>query len=354
MAGGPLDAVWARRAALLMSAIAIGSATSIACGGEEPPPPEPRHPVTTVVHRLQERFAARDYRGVCKLMTRGAQIQAGEVAHSDPTTCPRDVRRVFGLIGAGGGWLDGDPPRVAAVRTRGRSATVTLVSGDWRASVPFVEGSNRWKLGGFFGMRTSQLERIEKQMPREPFPPPAEGLVEVSDGDGRPCPRTSDARYPRITGGCVVHVTDKSAPVEMMTPFGGFKFGDCSVDYRMIVDGDGRTWTDEWAIEGAPESGCSDINECIREREELAHDRLPWKGRIRSDGQGGFKHHMDICLRTCIGMFAGEYVLRLTPGDTGTGWRIERDDAGTTGFRLNDSLAVEGDPLRIDASSPTG
>lgn len=256
------------------------------------------------------------------------------------------------MIAGGGGWLEGDKPRVAAVRTEGVRGWVTLTSDGWRADVPFTRASGAWKLEGFFGLGLEHLERIERHAPQRPFPEP-ERPVNVSTERGKSCRATSDADYPRIAGGCEMRVTDKSVRVEMLTPFGGFAFGECSIDYRLRIGGQGRTWTSDWAIEGTADSGCSDVEPCVVQRGQVVHF-LPWKGRVSGDGDGGFVHRADMCLRTCIGMFAGEYVLELTPADTPSGWRVGPDDAGNTGFRLNDSMDATGDSLTISATRSPG
>jgi hypothetical protein len=338
------------RGSFRASLAALALASTVGCGSDEqPPPPEPRHALTQVVHRLQDRFEAKDVDGICALMARRAEIAAGKVAHGTPTTCRRDVRKVLGMIEKGGGWLDDDAPWVAAVR-EGADPTATVSVGDWRGEIPFVREAGEWKLAGFFGMDPKRFERYERGYPRRSFPS-AGGSVSVSAEGGESCEPTSDARYPVISGGCVLRVTAKSVPVHMLTPFGGFKFSDCSVDYRVFVDGEGRTWTDEWTVEGSSESGCSDVNPCVRiHADGVTADRLPWKGRIVADGDGGFTHRMDMCVRTCIGNFTGDLVLDLEPGDGSAGWRVEQTDEGDSGFLLDESMDVEGEPIEIAAA----
>jgi hypothetical protein len=325
-----------------------------ACGEDEQPspPPEPKHPVTRIVNELQDRFEAKDVEGVCALMTKGAQTQAGEVGHSDPTTCPRDVRRVFGMIDGGGGWLEDGEARVAAVREQGNAAMVTLASGSWRGKASFLKEDGAWKLAGFFGIEAKRHARIAKNLPDQPFPE-QRSSVTVTDADGNRCAPIEVASYTRISGGCKLRVTSKSVPVEMLTPFGGFKFDECSVTYRIAIDAEGRTWTDEWQVEGPDEGGCADVIPCYfftkRGDQELSY-RLPWKGRIRGSDDGGFRHDVDVCLRTCIGLFAGDLSMTLAPEDGGR-WRLETAaDTDNTGIRFNDSLTVAGDPVQIKAA----
>jgi hypothetical protein len=339
--------------AVLLVAPACGDGDKVAqpaatAPAKPPPGAEPRHPVTRAVHDLRDRFDSDDFAGICVLMTQAAKLDAGKIAHLSPTTCARDVRRVFTMIRDGGGWLDGRAPHVVSVRERGSTAWATIWVDGWRARIPFVRQGGRWRLDGFFGISSPRLKAIERAAPDAPFPPPG-GAVEVTDSDGAACGSTSDARYPKIAGGCVARVSSRLAGVEMLTPFGGFKFGDCSVNYRVRVDGEGRTWTDEWEVEGGMQSGCSDINPCVKERTATFYDRLPWKGRIRPDGKGGFRHHMDMCLRTCVGMFVGEYVVRLEHGEDG--WKVAPEDGDATGFRFTDALPIVDGDLQLRAAA---
>lgn len=339
------------RAFSIAMAVGLTALGAVACGSEEePPPPEPRHALTGVVHQLQDRFDAEDLEGVCALMTREAQVQAGDVGHGQPTACPRDLRRALGMIDGGGGWLDGDKPRVSAVRERGRKATVVLAADDWSARVPFANEGDGWKLAGFFGMNLREFERLEDRYPSRPFPPAAGRAVHVTTDGRSDCGTVYlSPAYPELKGGCVVRVTNKKVPIKMLTPFGGFEFDTCSVSYRVSIDSYGRTWTDEFEVGrvGNAEGGCADVNPCLH-APQVRITRLPWKGRIRSDGNGGFTHHVDMCVRTCIGMFVGEMVVELTPDDDArTGWRAEGDEGGSTGYRYDGAFAITGDPLKI-------
>jgi hypothetical protein len=317
----------------------------VACGSS-PERPEPNHPLTDVVHRLQDRFEADDDAGVCALMSKSAADQAGNVGHKSPTTCARDVRRVFGMIESGGGWLDGEKPRVVSIE-EGDVASATVEMDGWRGQVPFVKEGGGWKLASFFGMEPKQFEHIQDAYPSKPFPRPGRPVT-ISDSGHNLCPPLSDAKYPRITGGCLIEVSQRSVPVEMLTPFGGFKFDDCNFRYRVHVDGQGRTWTDRWEADGANEGGCADLNSCYRLPDEIRVDVLPWKGRIRSDGRGGFTHNVDMCLRTCMGLFAGEVAFKFAGG--ANDWRLKPADANDTGVRFNGSMSIESDPLRLNRS----
>jgi len=345
IAGGGTHASLVAALAVLATLGAVACATD----GQDAATP-PANPLRATVFHLQESFEAGDEDGICARMSRDAQRQAGKVAHGEPTTCQRDVARALHLIEEGGGWLEQARPRVVAMRSRGRSATVTLAAGRWRAEVPLVEESGSWRLASFFGMAPRPFARLQRATPRRSFPRPGRSVT-AADGSGSPCGALSAARYPRISGGCVLRVSGEST-IQMMTPFGGFEFSRCHISYRIHVDAEGRTWTDGWQVKYRPRSGCGDLWSCIRKDARV--DYLPWKGRIRADGSGGFEHHMQLCLRTCIGPFAGVLVMRIASDPDGRRRRLASDDSGTTGFRLADPLDVRGDRLALAVAGGRG
>jgi hypothetical protein len=328
----------------------VGCLGVIGCGGEgSASDPQPRHPITAVVEELQASFADRDVARICRLMTRAGAVEAGNVAHSTPTTCEKDVKKVFGMIDKGGGWLDAGTPRVAAVEEDGDKATAVLDIDGWRATVPFERDDGDWKIASFIGMGAELLAAVQKDGREEAFASRGKG-VRISTYGGYTCPPLLSDAYPKITGGCEIRVSDSGpVPVEMATPYGAFKFGDCFVDYRILADEQGRTWTDEWKVEGSGKSGCSDVGPCFDQRPNGRVDLLPWAGRIVAGPDGELLHRTRMCVRTCIGMFAGEFVTRLVRD--GDRWRIEPTDAGATGFKLDAPLDVYGLPFQIKAAS---
>jgi hypothetical protein len=129
-------------------------------------------------------------------------------------------------------------------------------------------------------------------------------------------------------------------PLTMLTPFGDFQFERCSIDYRVRVDSQGRTWTEDFEVNGGPRSvACGDVNACYdRSRESL----VPWRGRLYPDEEGGFVHRMDMCLRTCAGYFIGELEVRMDEEDGAWSARPV-DGGGDSGFRFDDPLKVRTD-----------
>lgn len=306
--------------------------TAVGCGGDGQDPDTP----AVAIRELQAAFAAQDLAIICARLTPTARKQAGSVAHGFPTRCKRDVRRALGLVEEGGGW--GRRPRVGRIRRNGDRATATLVhDGRWQADVPLEEDDGIWKLAGFFGTAPAKLKAIERTARARPFPPVDGRAVKAFDGDGRPCGELSETRYPFISGGCTFVVSGRDVPFRILTPFGDFKFGECMIDYRLSIGSDGRTWTQDWDVEGSSITGCSDIVDCRTPEGEW----LPWKGRLSSDGKGGFLHRSQMCMRTCIGEFAGDFVTRLTRTDRG--WRVEPTDEDATGFKVDGDLRVVSD-----------
>lgn len=322
------------RVRIAVGAIALTTALGAAgCGEQDDDDP------ATAVHELQAAFDTRDLAALCARLTKPARKQAGSVAHGRPYRCPHDLKRAFDLIEQGSEW--GGRPALGKVSGEGDRATATLAQKDgWRADVPLAKESGTWKLAGFFGAEPTEHDRIARTSRARPFPGGAGRPVTVVDNHDQPCGELSDARYPDVSGGCTLRVSDKKVPVRMLTPFGDFRFGNCALEYRMAVASDGRTWTYRWDFDGDSTNGCDDAYPCGSEQ-----GALPWKGRLVSDGRRGYLHHVDMCLWTCIGVFAGDFVTRLVRHEKG--WRVEPTDQGATGFKIDGPLAVTSRGLNI-------
>jgi hypothetical protein len=322
---------------VLAGVVAILATLGLAACGDTPDDDRPLGlSISAAVNDLQDAFASEDIEDICTLMTRSAHRQAGNLAHSDPTTCLRDVEKVIETIDKNGGWDGSEAPRVEAVTGSGTRRTVTVAADNgWRTRVPFEKVGRRWKLDGFLGTSPRLLKTAPIAARRKPFPAASGAGVTAVDATDGTCPAVSVAKFPQVRGGCLIKASSKSEPIRMLTPFGDFKFSDCSVDFDIRVGGDGRTWTEKWVIEGPSETGCSDINQCFT---PSTYDNQPWKGRLRSDGRGGYLHHIDICLNTCVGLFVGEFVMRLERN--AEGWRMRPTERGTTGFLIDGELEV--------------
>lgn len=309
-------------------------------------PPEAEHPAATAIDRLQRAFVDGDYDGVCAEVTRAAALQAGQAAHDEATSCKRDVRDLLEMIRDGGGWRHAGEPRVTEVEAAaGEAAAVVALDRRWRAEVPLVREGRRWRLDGLFGISKRRAEKVSSAIADADFPPVEREPVEATDGEGDPCPGLSETAYPRVSGGCVIKLSSRIAPLRILTPFGGFDFADCAVSYRVKVDSSGRTWTDELAGDGGPDAdACGDVDSCYNMSIE---EFVPWRGRIYADGDDAFLHRMDMCLRTCVGVFVGKLTMRMVRD--GNGWRAEPvDGGGSSGFRFGVPLRAEGD-LGLDA-----
>lgn len=313
-------------------------------------PPEVGHPVTRAIDELQQAFVARDHAAICAGLTDAAADQVGLAAHGQPTRCERDLRRMLGLIRRGNGWRHEGRPRVIAVDRVGAEARATVALDEhWRAQVPMALEDGRWRLDGMFGDKPLEARQASRALPGSDFPPLYAPDVEVTDVSGSPCPALAAKDYPGVSGGCVLKLSAPAMPVVFLTPFGDFKFGDCSIDYRVHVDSSGRTWTDKWVVAG--DLACADINSCDDyskgppEPFEVS-ETVPWRGVIRSEGDATYLHEMDMCLQTCVGYFIGKLNVRLTEED-GV-WRAEPiDGGGDTGFHIGHRLRVRTD-VEID------
>lgn len=304
-------------------------------------PLEVRHPVARTVDRLQRAFANSDYAGFCAWVTPSAAREAGEAAHGTATTCERDVRRLFGLINKGGGWRHVNAPRVTRVDMQGDTATATVaLDRRWQAQVALARRNGQWQLDGLFGVPTKDALQLVERIAGTAFPPSGDEPVRVEDSDGSPCPDLDETDYPAIKGGCRLQMAGRITPLTILAPFGDFEFEHCSIAYRVRIDAAGRTWTEDFDVQGGPDSAaCGDVNACYDSRREVL---APWRGRIYPDGNDRFVQRMDMCLRTCVGYFVGRLNMRLVREEDA--WRaVPIDGGGDTGFRFDSQLVVKGD-----------
>jgi hypothetical protein len=320
------------------------------------PPPESPHPVTTSIKKLRRAFLSDDIPGICRLMTASAKLSAGLAVHSKPTTCTRDVRKFFKTIEKGNGWEHEGEPRVTGMSFKPGKATALMSLGQGLIEVPMAKVGGEWKLDGFFGTSREQATTFAANVRKRPFPAavPANALadtsVKVRDAAGGPCPELSEKSFPQISGGCEVHAAGR-APLQLsvLTPFGAFDFEKCTISYRVLADRAGRTWTDTFDATGDPDGACGDVNACYSKKTQAL---LPWKGRLRSDGEGGFFHRMNACVNTCVGSFTGDMLMHMRP--EGKGWRTEPVNGGTqAGFRFEGPLTIQANGVEIEAAEVT-
>lgn len=134
----------------------IGLATALVsvlalpgCGGDDE---NEEKRLRTAYAQLQDRFEARDSKGVCARISKAAREQVGSLGHAQPTTCARDVRQLFKGIEA----EQAKPvaqPKAMSIAVDGDRATVTArLSENARGRVRFVEEDGEWKLDSFFGI----------------------------------------------------------------------------------------------------------------------------------------------------------------------------------------------------------
>jgi hypothetical protein len=315
--------------------------TPAATAGVEASSP-PSHPAAATVRELQEAFAGDDTARICAQMTRGAQRQAGQIAEGKPTTCERDVRRVFAIVAAGGGWGKGAPPTVTAVDGIGDQARATIADETgWTATATLAKEGGVWKLAGFLGRPAEEFEQIEASLRRSPSPELGPEQIEMVDRDGDPCPDVSDKNHPEVTGGCTFTAAATGVAIRLLTPFGDFELAECSVDYRVSVAPPGHGWIHDVEFGGGQRDRCTEIEPCLTDDGE----HRPWQTRIVGDGEGGHLQRVVICLRTPLGSFARHHVIRLARESDG--WRAEPTNQGDAGFKIDGPLTIAGDPFDI-------
>lgn len=331
-----MQAARSLRMALAVASAALVVALGAAGCSDDAEPSAPDGSPIDAVHEVQDAFSAEDMATICNRLTLPAQKQAAEIAGGEPTSCVRDVRRAF--FGPLHELSEADDPDVIKDVDRvGSTAAVTVRQDDgWTADVTLKLRDGTWKLAGFIGVPPPDRQTIEHNMRSHPFPVYDAEALRASDGAGTPCSDLSDWNHPKITGGCKLEVSAAKLPIWILTAFGDVELASCAVAYRVSVAPQAHTWTNRLVVRSGNQPACSRIALCRTEDNEPR----PWKGRLVDQGDGSYLHHMYICLRTSVGMFVGDLVMRLVP--QGDGWRVEPTDRGTAGVKLFGKLAVSG------------
>lgn len=330
----------------LFQVAAVAGAIALGCSGDEEPRTEVQHPAAAALVQLQDAFADRDSAEICRRMTAPAQKQAGELAHGSPTTCPQDVGRAFEILSGESDWGGGEQPVVKRIASALGSRANAIVEDEdgWRAEVALARQDGAWKLAGFFGMPPAEFAQRERALQDRPVPGLQAEPAEALDGTGAGCPDVSDKHHPEVTGGCSLGFAADSVPIAVLSPFGEFGLGDCSVSYRASIARLGHGWLTDLEIDGEDEPRCSKIERCLTEENEPR----PWTSRLVGNDDSGHFQLMEICLRTPAGLFAGEFALRLVREDDD--WHAEPAARGVTGLRIGGELEMTGD--RFDIQPP--
>lgn len=336
--------------AIAMAGVAAGAG---GCGdgdGHAPTAAE-RRALNGSLAALQSTFEAGDRQRLCARMNATARRQVGLVADRLPGVCVDDVAEALETIDSGGGMRGiRDVRLVTAVVTDERATATVDLDGHGRVDVPLVRGGSGWLLGSFFGTPPAEAQAAASAAGTAPELD-AERPVELEDDFGERCPALADADYPQVDGGCELIVSTSRVKLTIGTAFGHFEFGVCQLGYRVLVDGEGRTWTDSLHLRGPNRinNGCADVRAC----EDSEGDSFPWRGRISLTSDGRYVHRMDACFDTCIGFYAGPLTIGLSRGEQG-GWRATAADAGVgaSGLRFDGRMGVK--PSRFGLAPASG
>jgi hypothetical protein len=320
--------------------VVVVAATAAGCS-DEGVPSAVRHPAASVVRELQDAFEAEDVAGICERMTLDAQDQAAAIAGDPRGSCVRDVQRAFQIVAEG--WGDAEHPMVTRVETRGLRADATVEDDEgWSAEVELAREAGSWKLDGFLGASLQESDELADDLRRLRFPERARLPIEVRQGSDEACPPVDLRDRTVVTGGCTFQVAGTDVPIRVLTLFGDLTFSDCSVDYRVATGPRGHALTTDMVFDDSGR-GCAGITPCLTERRQY----LPWAGRLDPGRHSGYTHRMLMCLKTPVGLFAGEVVTRHMRG--GAGWRVRPSNAGTAGFKIDGELTVSNDDFFLQS-----
>lgn len=145
-----------RRVRSGLAALAIAaSPVAIGCGGESAQDvAADRGAIRDVARSVQESFAKGDVAGVCRRLTKAAQVHVGNAGHGLPEGCPKDLRTF-------GGWVEKGsfvPGRIVSTDVDGETATARMEFRGSRIDVPFAQEDGEWKLNALYGSRPAQLQ----------------------------------------------------------------------------------------------------------------------------------------------------------------------------------------------------
>lgn len=287
------------------------------------------------INDVQRAFTTKDVAGICSRMSTTAKRQAGQMSHGGIDTCEWDVREAL-LVLRPAEWRE--PSRIHHVTVDGEKATAVItMEGQGQLDIPLRKQGGRWRIDSFFGTPPSDAHKYRAETRTAEIAESGGNAVVATGEHGSPCSTIEASSFPEVDGGCEVEVSVENATVDVATVFGSFEFGQCSVDYDVLVDGDGNTRTTRFRFNAKTLNGCADMGIC----RNASYDALPWPGRIEEDDNGGFVHRMRACLDTCVGYYVGELVMRFEP--TRSGLRVRPTSGiGSSGLRFGGALAVEG------------
>jgi hypothetical protein len=176
-----------------------------------------------------------------------------------------------------------------------------------------------------------------------PLASPATGLAatggavtvwDTSGGAPKRCTAidTSDPQGD-FEGGCVVDMHGQGIDTTVRTVVGDMRFGSCTYEHNLRIDGSGRT-----LVEGMQPGGprpCNDMGACYHEEVE------PWEGQIEVDRDGRLIHVVAACFDTCMGQFEGEMTFHLRRSGGVWRQRASEEQAGSSGYVLDGSWEME-------------
>jgi hypothetical protein len=292
-------------------------------------------------------FARGDAAQLCDSLSGKAHAVIGRAMHGlPPLECVRDVRPFLKNMGR----YRGGATVIDVARQGPDHATVRLRLPDRTpATIPFSRVDGRWKLDGLFDASLSRIQlrgtpREETVMLERRPTPVRRGGVVVRDltAPGSPrCPAIGVARFPVLSGGCLMTVGQESARLSLRTAFGAMRFAECDLFYDVRLDGSGGGWVEDIGITGG--DPCFDVLSCWdRERE-----KVPWPAQLERYGRQQIRLRIDdVCLDTCVGRFEGRWDVEMV--ERANGWRLRSASTiGTSGWSFDGSVASDGKPIGV-------
>ena len=338
-------AKWQRTAATTAVVLSgCGGLASLSCGGGSEQP-------ATVRATLAEALAAferRDAGELCDSLSTKAREVIGHAMHAGaPLECVRDVKPFLSLVGR---YRSEATIAGSTRRGPGRAVARLRLPDGAVVTIPLSREDGRWRLDGLFDASLSRIQvrgtprEASRALERPPGPLEPGGVVvrDLTSPRGPRCPATSTARYPKVTGGCLVTTAQETVRLSLRTAFGAMRFAECEVSYDVRVDGSGRGWIVNIAVAGR--NPCFDALPCW-DREDR---QVPWRARIERDDGGRLRLRVrDACLDTCVGRFEGRWEIAMT--ERRRSWRLRSASmVGTSGWRFDGGVTSDGKRIAIE------
>jgi hypothetical protein len=286
--------------------------------------------IERMVTQLRSSYLKRDYRAVCSHLTRRTQREIGLIGHLSPTTCEKDM--VLRLSSDVLSRRDLIEPPLHGLDVDGSQATAQATVGAAEPiAVRFAREEGAWKLASLFGAITREAPVRQPRVPGGASAPTASWLH--GDDTTTPCPALKVRRL-SVEGGCTFYALAITT-MTMLNVLGDRRYGRCPIGFELHVGPDGSVGIGSVQAQLSPDPAdiCGDVSACRQDDGRT----VPWTGRLERGRATKLELSVPyLCLDTCLGRFAGDFVLDVARGRHGRATLTAREmNLGQSGIFLS-------------------